>query len=233
MPDHSTVYTKQTELYDQMISKQPSLLKVIEEITPLNDLDVIDMGAGSGRLTTILAPHVNSILALDSSAEMLDLLDEKLKDQNSLNVETQVADHRNLQAENESADLVVAGWTICYLASTNVENNVHNINEIMKEIMRVLRTKGTVIIFETLGTGCETPNPPEFLKQYYSLLENKYGFSHKWIRTDYQFESLREADKLTRFFFGDDIVDKVVKENLLTLPECAGVWWLKKENNES
>jgi predicted RNA methylase len=51
MPDHTKVYKKQTELYDQMVSKQPSLLKVIEEITPINQSDVIDMGAGSGRIT--------------------------------------------------------------------------------------------------------------------------------------------------------------------------------------
>lgn len=231
MPDHTKVYKKQTELYDQMVSKQPSLLKVIEELTPINQLDVIDMGAGSGRLTDILAPQVKSILALDSSAEMLKIVDEKLKDNTGLSYKTQVADHRKIPAKNESADLVVAGWTICYLGSSNVENNVHNIETVMKEIMRVLRTKGTVIIFETMGTGFETPNPPEFLKQYYSLLENEYGFSHKWIRTDYQFDSLQQADELTRFFFGDELAERVVKENLITLPECAGVWWLKKDTN--
>lgn len=231
MPDHTNVYKKQTELYDQMISKQPSLLKVIEELTPINQLDVIDMGAGSGRLTDILAPHVKSIVALDSSAEMLNIIDGKLKDHLSLSYATQVADHRKIPAGNESADLVVAGWTICYLGSSNVENNVHNIKMVMSEIMRVLRSKGTVIIFETMGTGFETPNPPDFLKQYYSLLENEYGFSHKWIRTDYQFDSVQQADELTRFFFGDKLADKVVKENLTTLPECAGVWWLQKDPN--
>ncbi|GAE37726.1 hypothetical protein JCM9157_5048 [Halalkalibacter akibai JCM 9157] len=231
MPDHTKVYKNQTELYDQMVSKQPSLLKVIEELTPINQLDVIDMGAGSGRLTDILAPQVKSILALDSSAEMLKIVDEKLKDNTGLSYKTQVADHRKIPAANDSADLVVAGWTICYLGSSNVENNVHNIETVMKEIMRVLRTKGTVIIFETMGTGFETPNPPEFLKHYYSLLENEYGFSHKWIRTDYQFDSLQQADELTRFFFGDELAERVVKENLITLPECAGVWWLKKDTN--
>jgi ubiquinone/menaquinone biosynthesis C-methylase UbiE len=230
MPDHTSVYKNKTEMYDDMISKQPNLLKVIEEITPINQLDVIDMGAGSGRLTTILAPRVKSILALDSSAEMLSIIDEKLKDAKNSNYITQVADHRSIPTGNESADLVVAGWSICYLGSSNVENNVHNIEMVMSEIMRVLRSKGTVIIFETMGTGFETPNPPEFLKQYYSLLENKYGFSHKWIRTDYQFDTIKQADELTRFFFGDELADKVVKENLITLPECAGIWWLRKED---
>ncbi|MEW9502610.1 class I SAM-dependent methyltransferase [Jeotgalibacillus marinus] len=229
MPDHTNVYKNQTKLYEQMISKQPSVLKTIEEITPINQLDVIDMGAGSGRLTSVLAPYVKSILALDASAEMLILNEEKLKHNKNLNYQIEVADHRKIPAENESADLVVSGWSIGYLGSSEVENNVHNIEKVMEEIMRVLRAKGMVIIFETMGTGFETPNPPEFLKQYYSLLENKYGFSHKWIRLDYQFDSLKQAEELSRFFFGDELAEKVVRENLITLPECAGIWWLKKE----
>ncbi|WP_218240906.1 hypothetical protein, partial [Pseudomonas sp. 2822-17] len=87
------------------------------------------------------------------------------------------------------------------------------------EIMRVLRTNGTAIIFETMGTGFETPNPPAFLKQYYSLLENKYGFSHKWIRADYEFDSVQQAEELTRFFFGDELADRVVNEKLTRVPE--------------
>ncbi|KHF38911.1 class I SAM-dependent methyltransferase [Halalkalibacter okhensis] len=229
MTDHTIVYKKQTEMYDQMVSKQPSLMNVINDITSIEQLDVIDMGAGSGRITTILAPYVKSILALDSSTEMLQLIEKQLDCDDNINYKTQVADHRNIPAENESADLVVAGWSICYLGSSNVENNVHNIEVVMKEIMRVLREKGFVIIFETMGTGFETPNPPEFLKQYYSLLEEKYGFSHKWIRLDYSFDNIEQAEELTRFFFGNDLADKVVTGNLVTLPECAGVWWLEKE----
>ncbi|RAP21073.1 hypothetical protein C2W64_03656 [Brevibacillus laterosporus] len=33
----------------------------------------------------------------------------------------------------------------------------------MSEIKRVLRPGGTAIIFETMGTGYETPHPPAFL----------------------------------------------------------------------
>lgn len=35
-----------------------------------------------------------------------------------------------------------------------------------------------------------------------------------------------EVEKLTRFFFGDELSDRVVKESLIQLPECAGIWWL-------
>jgi ubiquinone/menaquinone biosynthesis C-methylase UbiE len=59
------------------------------------------MGAGSGRLTSILAPFVKSILAIDSSAEMLSMIEEKLNDDINLNYQTQVADHRKIPVETK------------------------------------------------------------------------------------------------------------------------------------
>lgn len=228
MPDHTQVYKNQAEQYDVLISRQPSLLDVIEGIKPIKGLDIIDMGAGSGRLTTVLAPHAKSILALDSSAEMLRVNAKKLTEAGLRNWKTEVADHREIPAEDSSADLIVAGWTVCYLGSSNVSNYEQNIEKVIQEMKRVLRPNGTIIIFETLGTGYETPNPPDFLNQYYSLLENKYGFFHKWIRLDYRFHDLKEAEELTRFFFGDELANRVVEKNLVHLPECAGIWWLTK-----
>ncbi|EJL27687.1 class I SAM-dependent methyltransferase [Brevibacillus sp. BC25] len=227
MPNHEQIYKNQAEQYDLMISRQPSLLAVIEEITPIKGQDVIDLGAGSGRLTSVLAPHAKSILALDASAAMLEVNAQQLTQAGLSNWKTNVADHRELPADANSADVIVAGWTVCYLTSSEVPNNEFNLEKIIQEMKRVLRPGGTIVIMETMGTGYETPHPPEFLTQYYSLLENKYGFSHKWIRLDYQFKDIAEAEQLSRFFFGDELADRVAREKLVTLPECAGVWWLK------
>jgi ubiquinone/menaquinone biosynthesis C-methylase UbiE len=93
-------------------------------------------------------------------------------------------------------------------------------------MMRVLKPGGTAIILETMTTGSETPAPPnERLAAYYAWLENEQGFSYKWIRTDYQFASVQEADELTRFFFGDELADRIVREGITILPECTGIWW--------
>jgi ubiquinone/menaquinone biosynthesis C-methylase UbiE len=79
MPNHGQIYRDQANQYDTLISKQPSLLHNIEEIKSVKGLDVIDLGAGSGRLTKELAPHAKSILALDASAEMLVENENQLK----------------------------------------------------------------------------------------------------------------------------------------------------------
>ncbi|MFF2531040.1 class I SAM-dependent methyltransferase [Brevibacillus sp. NPDC058079] len=226
MPNHEQIYKNQAKQYDLMISRQPSLLAIIEEITPIKGQDVIDLGAGSGRLTSVLAPHAKSILALDASAAMLEVNAQQLTQAGLSNWTTNVADHRELPADDNSTDVIVAGWTVCYLTSSEVPNNELHLEKIIQEMKRVLRPGGTIVIMETMGTGYETPHPPEFLIKYYSLLENKYGFSHKWIRLDYQFKDLEEAEQLSRFFFGEELADRVAREKLMTLPECAGVWWL-------
>jgi ubiquinone/menaquinone biosynthesis C-methylase UbiE len=224
MPNHSEIYQTEAEQYELLISKQPSLYKIIEAIKPVEGLDIIDMGAGSGRLTYVLAPKANSILALDESEAMLHVLSNRLQKTGLSNWRALVADHRKLPVEDQSANLIVSGWSICYLGSSNVEGWKENIHQVMSEIKRVLRPGGTAIIIENFGTGSETPNPPGFLKNYFDLLENKYGFTHTWIRTNYKFESIEEAERLTRFFFGDTIADEVVKKGMMHVPECAVVF---------
>jgi ubiquinone/menaquinone biosynthesis C-methylase UbiE len=227
MPDHSAIYEKEADRYHQLISKQPDLREYIDELRPFSGLDVVDLGAGSGRLTAVLAAKAKSIIALDASDAMLQITERRLSEAGYTNWKTQVADHRKLPLEDNSADLVVSGWSICYLGSDTIPDWEQNIKEVMGEIKRVLRANGTVIIFETMGTGFETPAPPDSLKPYYAALEKDYGFSHKWICTDYRFDSVEQAEQLTRFFFGDDLADKVAEQKLSHLPECAGVWRLQ------
>ncbi|CAN7312955.1 class I SAM-dependent methyltransferase [Paenibacillus sp. LjRoot153] len=227
MPNHADIYANQADMYERLVSKQASLYETIQAIIPVEGLDIIDMGAGAGRLTRILAPHAKSIVALDESESMLQITADHLRQSDLHNWRIQVADHRQLPIKDHRADVIVSGWSICYLANSDVDHWEANIHQIIGEIRRVLRPGGTVIIIENFGTGSETPNPPNFLVNYYKLLESEYGFSHTWIRTDYTFESVDEAETLTRFFFGDVIANKVVSEQLIVLPECAGVWWLK------
>lgn len=227
MPNHADIYANQADMYERLVSKQDSLYDLIQSIVPIEGLDIIDMGAGAGRLTRVLAPTAKSILALDASESMLRITADHLEQADLRNWRTQVADHRKLPVEDHSADLIVSGWSICYLGASDLEHWEANIRQVIGEIKRVLRPGGAVIIIENFGTGSETPNPPDFLLNYYRLLEAEYDFSHSWIRTDYTFASVNEAETLTRFFFGDAIANRVVNEQLVHLPECAGVWWLR------
>ena len=63
MPDHKAIYAAEGQKYQELISKQPDLSAYINEIRPFSGLDIVDLGAGTGRLTTVLAAKANSIIA--------------------------------------------------------------------------------------------------------------------------------------------------------------------------
>jgi len=226
MATHEQIYKNQSDIYELMISKQPELSEVIREIRTFQDLAVLDLGAGTGRLSSALAKDASSLICTDISASMLELLDQKLIEQGLVrNWTTIVADHRELPLDDTSIDLAVSGWSIGYLANTDNDNWAENLERVMSELHRVLKPHGTIIIFETMGTGTETPNPPGFLTSYYTALEEEYGFQHKWIRMDYTFSDVEEARQSTEFFFGEELGQKILDNQWSTVPECAGIWW--------
>lgn len=225
MPDHNRIYQTETEQYERLIACQPNLAEVVEALKVYEGLEIIDLGAGTGRLACVLAEKAKSILLLDESAAMLQVAASKLTKADFHNWQIQTADHRAIPVADQSTDLVVSGWSICYLASSKIPEWRQNVERTLREIQRVLRPGGTCIIFETLGTGFEMPTRYEFLRAYYDVLEQVYDFKHKSVRMDYQFTDVVEAEQLSRFFFGDETANKVVQIYGKQLPEYAGVWW--------
>jgi len=232
MPTEKEVYEKHAVQYERLIQRedyQGNLLSALESYCNLDGIDVIELGAGTGRLTRLLAPHVKSIKAFDASAHMLEIAAESLQAMGLSNWSTKVADHRQIPVEADSADLVISGWAFCYLAVWGEDQWKSALEDGMREIERILRPYGTVIIIETLGTGTEKLNPPEHLSGYFDWL-TEAGFERGWMRTDYRFESLEEAVELSTFFFGEELGQEVREKNWQILPECTGIWWKRVES---
>ena len=221
------IYQTDGDRYETLISRedhQGNLVKVLDEIVRVEGLDVLDLGAGTGRLAVMLAPRTRSIKAFDMSEEMLRVCRQRFEATGLSNWDVQVADHRTIPLPDHSADLVVSGWSVAYLYVWHPETWKEELEKWMQEMKRVLRPGSFIVLFESLGTGNETPIKLEHLKEYYPWLE-KAGFQNKWIRTDYKFESPEEAEELSRFFFGDELGDRVRRNNWTILPECTGIWW--------
>jgi ubiquinone/menaquinone biosynthesis C-methylase UbiE len=140
------------------------------------------------------------------------------------NWQLRVADHSHLPVADGTADLALAGWSLCYAALDHPDRWRETVAQALGEMGRVLHPGGTCLIIETLGTGFEMPHPPEVLKDYLDYL-TEAGFQSDWIRTDYRFESLAEAERLIRFFFGDELAAQTVREHWQIVPECTGLWW--------
>ena len=229
MPTEEEIYTLHASQYDRLIQRedfQKNILRTIQKITPLSTLDVIDLGSGTGRFTQLLAPITHSILAMDLFPHMLREAKKSLYQTIDNNWMITVCDNARLPVRKGSIDLVISGWSFCYLAVWSGDNWKSALQNGLEEIKRVLHKGGIIIILETMGTGFETPHPPQHLANYFEFLK-EMGFSSTWIRTDYKFESLAEAEELSSFFFGEELTAKVRENQWIILPECTGVWWFE------
>ena len=230
MIDYRKIYDSQADAYDMLVSREDhtgNIINALESIRPLNNLSAIDLGAGTGRISRILSHQVGSLLALDISIHMLEKARENLASLESRELGLVQADNRSLPVKPCSFDLAIAGWTFGHFTGWYAESWQSKIDQCLSEMRRVLKSDGTMIILETLGTGRKSPQPPTGgLAQYYAYLQEDLGFEMIWVRSDYHFQSLDEAIHLTRFFFGNDLAKTVAKNRSSFLPECTGIWWL-------
>jgi len=221
------IYNHRATDYDAMVSREDylgNLLPTIDSFAPLTGAQIVEFGAGSGRLTRLIAPRAASVLALDIALPMVREAQHTLP-----GVALAVGDNKLMPVASGVADITLAGWSFGHATGWNPSDWKTDIAQMIDEMRRITKPDGTLIILETLGTGSTEPTPPNpALAEYYAWLENDLGFTRKWIRTDYQFESVDEADRLTRFFFGDALADRIRAENLTILPECTGVWAKKQ-----
>ncbi len=233
MPNRKDIYNQNAEQYERLVSRkdhQNNILHALTEIHPLEGCNVVELGAGTGKVTRILAPLVNAIWAFDASRHMLKAAARILETKGLSTSGMAVADHRCLPVMDGVADIVISGWSVCYLATNSGEEWRGEVEKALREMERVLHRDGMIILIEGLGAG-KKPNPGEKLKPYYAYLKER-GFCSRWIRTDYEFESLQEAKESLEFFFGslfspDTQVAKLTEKgkSWVRLPTCTGIWW--------
>lgn len=228
MPTHEEVYSQHAAKYEALVSRedhQGNILRALEAVVSPVGLDILDLGAGTGRLASLLMPTANRLLAFDLSVHMLAVARDKLggTGRDGLYI-TAAADHRRLPLGPAAADLMVAGWSVSYVATWHPATWKTELESWLAESQRVLRRGGHIVLFESLGTGNESPRRLPHLLDFYEWLD-AVDFQNTWIRTDYRFETPELADEVAGFFFGDEIKASIQRGSLTTLPECTGVWW--------
>jgi ubiquinone/menaquinone biosynthesis C-methylase UbiE len=227
--DYLGIYRQHAAEYDRLVNAEDcdhQLAPAIEKIVPLHNSAVMEVGAGTGRVSRLMAVHDVRLVAIDQAAAMLKVARHHL---GGYPKGTFIqADGRQLPVKSGWADLAIAGWVYGHLRYWLPDNWQVSIGHGLDEMCRTLKPSGTMIIIETLGTGHTEPAAPsQYLAEYYGWLETAHGFKREAIRTDYQFASVAEAAEITGFFFGDEFAAQVRRESWSRVPECTGVWWKK------
>jgi ubiquinone/menaquinone biosynthesis C-methylase UbiE len=227
-----SLYVDHADHYERLVTHedyQGNLMAALQRLHPLEGSEVVELGAGTGRITLQLLPRVWRLLAFDLTPSMLRIAQEKIMKSGRTNGLAPLADSRALPVPAACTDLAVEGWSLVQIAVWHASDWRAQLGRAIDEMLRVVRPGGTVALIETLGTGAAQPDPPEAFTLYYDYLERERGFRGDWVRTDYRFESREQAAEIIAPVFGEAVLEKLVQsERGVILPECSGLWWRRK-----
>ncbi|MCX6998232.1 MAG: class I SAM-dependent methyltransferase [Kiritimatiellaeota bacterium] len=93
-----------------------AVVATIRQAVPLRaDMQTLDFGAGTGLVTLGLLPHVASVTAVDTSGEMLRVLDEKLRALRIGNVHTMLCEIGKTPLPVSEFDLIVSSMVLHHI----------------------------------------------------------------------------------------------------------------------
>ncbi|MBU0908686.1 MAG: class I SAM-dependent methyltransferase [Proteobacteria bacterium] len=117
-----------------------SVAAAIKNTVPLNnDMCALEIGCGTGLITTELAPHVKSIVATDTSGGMLWVLQEKINGQSLANIET-------LQLDLGADDDSLAGRSFNLIYSSMTLHHIKDTVAVLQKCRQLLAPEGFLVI---------------------------------------------------------------------------------------
>jgi ubiquinone/menaquinone biosynthesis C-methylase UbiE len=134
--------TAEAYLTSSWHANEAALAHMIETVGP-DGGEVLDVGTGVGHAAFAFAPHVDRVVASDTSPGMLEVARRAAQERGVQNVEFEIADGNDLPFEDSSFDGVV-----CRTASHHFVNP----EGFVSSVARVLRPGGWFLLVDTVGS---------------------------------------------------------------------------------
>lgn len=219
------VYLERADEYDALISAEDAdgrLRDAFLAAAPFDGARVVDVGAGTGRLSRWLTGRAARLELVERAAPMLDVARRRLEGAGD-RARFHVADARALPLEDASVDHAVAGWVFGHFRHWMPDGWREEVDQAIAEMRRVVKPGGAVVILETLGTGHDVPRTGSALDVYFEHLEAAHGFTRAWHRSDYVFDDVEAAARVMGGFFGESLVARIREEGWTRVPECTAL----------
>jgi len=227
--DYHDIYAHHADDYDRLVAAEDwegRLGPAIAAIARLEGAHVLEVGAGTGRITRLLLTRGAHAVAVDRAPAMLEVARRNLAAFAPESWQLLCADAEALPVPDNWADVAIAGWVFGHFRSWHPQDWRGHVQRGLDEMARALRPGGALILIETLGTGSLEPAPPSLeLAEYFDWLEKEQGMRRVAIRTDYGFSDVATAAATTGAFFGAAFAERVRREQWARVPECTGLWW--------
>lgn len=110
-----------------------ALLQLVPQI------DVVDLGAGEGVLSQLLAQKARSVVSIDSAPKMVEFGSELAKRNGIENLEYRLGDIEEIPADNESFDVAILSQALHHAPHPKVA---------LREAFRILRPGGLLLLLD-------------------------------------------------------------------------------------
>ena len=194
------------DLFSQAEDYPKRILKFLKH--KLNGKIIVDIGCGSGRYASLVAPFSKKYTGLDISKKQIKIAEQKTS--KIKNVYFIHCSAENIPLKSEIADVVLSTWTISTIKGLRRKTKA------LKEAERILKKSGQIYLVENdyLGEFEEMRKHIKRTKKYNLWLKKK-GFKEvKKIDTYFKFDSFSCAKKVFDYIWGE-IVSKYIKSNII------------------
>jgi len=111
--------------------------KIIEQIEPHPKMVALEFGCGTGLVTFAIAPHVREIVAVDTSASMLGVMEQKIRENSISNVIPRQLDLMNNESPEDRFDLIFSSMAV---------HHIHDISRLFGVFHYLLNPGGRIAL---------------------------------------------------------------------------------------
>jgi SAM-dependent methyltransferase len=227
MPDMMEIYQQHAYEYDELVTKEDyegNLPKLLHQIVDFSDKEVVELGAGTGRVTAMYADMVKKVHFYDGAPHMVERAKKNLGRFSC--IEYGICDNLHIHELDLNADCVLEGWSFGHTISANSDDVPTVTDKLVHDCSGLLKENGSIVFIESMGTFVDEPTlPREAFAVFFERLKKKHGFKEQIIRTDYRFDSVMEASRICGFFFGEHMGAAIAELKEPVVKEFTGVWY--------
>ena len=122
----------------QRVALARAVAEAIRQVIPLaGAMRVLEYGCGTGMVSRVLSPHVDKIMAVDTSPRMLEVLGRKAREEKIGNIEPLVHDLTRQPLPGKDFDLVMSSMTL---------HHIPDIEALLHQLLAVLKPGGYLAV---------------------------------------------------------------------------------------
>lgn len=143
------------------------LQRIVELVKKNTGKNALDAGCGAGHTAVAIAPHVQAVVALDLTADMLAQVELLATEKDVHTVTTRQGDVENIPFDDASFDMVVSRYSA---------HHWPNPRKALDECRRVLRPEGKFVLSDIVAP--EAPAHDTFLQTFELLRDPSHVRDH-------------------------------------------------------